>query len=98
MKINWKFWQRNKTIVIHEPDDNTATPPGLTITDGRYGRLAHLLEYDPDDYGWRGKSPEEMLRILNTPVPPAQRYGFDGLTLDDVNHAASGAYKAPSQE
>jgi hypothetical protein len=67
---------------------------GLTITDGKYGRLEHLLSIDPDDYGWRGKEPEEMLRLFNTPVSPRERYGFDhDLTLDDIQHALTGAYK-----
>lgn len=89
MKIRWKFWQREQAP-IEEP---LSLESGLTILDGRYGRLAHLLDYDPDDYGWKGKDPETMLAIFNTPVSPAERYGFNPLTLDDIKHALSGAYK-----
>lgn len=68
-------------------------PSGLTITDGRYGRLDHLLRHDPDGFGWRDMPIDEMHRIFHTPTSPAERYGFHDLTIEDFEHALSGAYK-----
>jgi hypothetical protein len=67
---------------------------GLTITDGTYGRLDHVLNHDPDGYGFLGKSLEEIHEIFHKQVSPRERYGFDhDLTLDDLRHAMSGEYK-----
>ncbi len=70
----------------------------LTITDGRYGALDHILTHDPDGYGWKGLSIDEKFRIFHTPQSPAERYGFSGATLDDFSHALTKAYKTTPQE
>ncbi len=80
MTINWKFWQKKEE-----------EPSQLTITDGRYGRLEHLLVNDPDGFGWKGRSLEEMHQLFH--MTPAERYGFHDLTLEDFNHAVTQAYK-----